>query len=52
MRWNPGGAVATGKATHQYASDIGWAAKQVAQMYNLYSLVDSYKLVLEIPKYK
>jgi beta-N-acetylglucosaminidase/SH3-like domain-containing protein len=52
MRWNPGGAVATGKATHQYASDIGWAAKQVTQMYNLYSLVDSYKLVLEIPKYK
>ncbi|GHH98110.1 SH3 domain-containing protein [Neobacillus kokaensis] len=52
MRWNPRAAAANGKATHQYATDIGWAAKQVKQMYNLYSLIDSYKLVLEIPQYK
>jgi mannosyl-glycoprotein endo-beta-N-acetylglucosaminidase len=52
MRWNPGSTVTSGRATHQYASDIGWAAKQVHQIYNLYSLIDSYKLVLEIPKYK
>lgn len=52
MRWNPGSTVTSGRVTHQYASDIGWAAKQVQQIYNLYNLIDSYKLVLEIPKYK
>ena len=52
MRWNPGAAESTGKATHQYATDIGWASKQVTQIYNLYSLLDSYILKLEIPKYK
>jgi len=52
MRWNPSAAALLGTATHQYASDIGWAAKQVQQIYNLYKLLDSYKLVLEIPKYK
>ncbi|MGN7939942.1 SH3 domain-containing protein [Metabacillus sp. 22489] len=52
MRWNPAAAVKNGYATHQYATDIGWAAKQVSQIYNLYSLLDSYKLVLEIPQYK
>ncbi|MFC4802320.1 SH3 domain-containing protein [Neobacillus sp. GCM10023253] len=52
MRWNPGSAAAKGAATHQYASDIGWAAKQVFQIHNLYSLLDSYKLILEIPEYK
>ncbi|MEH7093643.1 SH3 domain-containing protein, partial [Neobacillus vireti] len=51
MRWNPKAIATTGTASHQYATDIGWAAKQVSQIYNLYSLVDSYKLVLEIPKY-
>ncbi|MBS4212409.1 SH3 domain-containing protein [Neobacillus rhizophilus] len=52
MRWNPGSAAAKGSASHQYASDIGWAAKQVFQIHNLYSLLVSYKLILEIPQYK
>ncbi|MCJ7842283.1 SH3 domain-containing protein [Lederbergia sp. NSJ-179] len=52
MRWNPDGASATGKATHQYATDIGWAEKQIFQLHNLYSLVNSYKLVFDIPIYK
>jgi mannosyl-glycoprotein endo-beta-N-acetylglucosaminidase len=52
MRWNPQGAATTGVATHQYATDIGWAAKQVKQIYNIYSLLDSYKVTLEIPSYK
>ncbi|WP_082193124.1 SH3 domain-containing protein [Bacillus rubiinfantis] len=51
MRWNPKTAATVKKPTHQYASDIGWAAKQVYQMNNLYSLIDSYKLVLDIPQY-
>ena len=52
MRWNPNAADSTGKATHQYATDIGWASKQVTQIYNLYSLLNSYTLKLEIPVYK
>lgn len=52
MRWNPAGANLTGKATHQYATDIGWAEKQIVQIHNLYSLVSSYSLIFEIPVYK
>ncbi len=51
MRWNPLAASLTGKATHQYATDIGWASKQTTQMYNLYKLLSSYKLILDIPAY-
>jgi beta-N-acetylglucosaminidase/uncharacterized protein YgiM (DUF1202 family) len=51
MRWNPASAIINGDASHQYATDIGWAAKQVKQIYNLYSLIDSYNLVLDIPEY-
>jgi len=51
MRWNPSAAASSGKATHQYATDIGWAEKQVIQIYNLYSLLNSYELTLQIPKY-
>ncbi|MFD4929679.1 SH3 domain-containing protein [Peribacillus butanolivorans] len=52
MRWNPTASEKYGYASHQYATDIGWATKQVKQIYNLYSLLDSYKLTIEIPKYK
>jgi mannosyl-glycoprotein endo-beta-N-acetylglucosaminidase len=52
MRWNPQGAVAAGAATHQYASDIGWSSKQVKQIHNLYSLLGSYSLTLEVPTFK
>ncbi|MCM3674720.1 SH3 domain-containing protein [Peribacillus simplex] len=52
MRWNPTAAEKYGYASHQYATDIGWATKQVKQIYNLYSLLDSYKLAVEVPKYK
>ena len=52
MRWNPQVAATNQVATHQYATDIGWAAKQVKQIHNIYSLLDSYKVTLEIPLYK
>ena len=52
MRWNPEAAAATGVANHQYATDIGWATKQVNQIHNLYSLLDSYKITLDLPLYK
>ncbi|MDN4524961.1 SH3 domain-containing protein [Fictibacillus fluitans] len=51
MRWNPLAAANSGKASHQYASDIGWAAKQTTQMHNLYSLLSSYKIIMEVPVY-
>ncbi len=52
MRWNPQGAIAAGTPTHQYASDIGWSSKQVKQIHNLYSLLGSYSLTLEVPTFK
>jgi len=52
MRWNPAGAVAFGKAVHQYATDIGWAAKQVYRIFSLYELLETYEIILEIPKFK
>ena len=47
MRWNP-----SKPGEHQYATDIGWASKQVSSMYNLYNMLTSYRMELEIPKYK
>ena len=52
MRWNPAGAVAFGEAVHQYATDIGWAAKQVYRIFSLYELLETYEIILEIPKFK
>ena len=52
MRWNPQAAATNRVATHQYATDIGWASKQVKQIYNIYSLLNSYKVTLDIPLYK
>ncbi|MBP3041426.1 SH3 domain-containing protein [Bacillaceae bacterium Marseille-Q3522] len=51
MRWNPAAAIREGHAAHQYATDIGWATKQVNQIYNLYSLLDSHKIMLDILQY-
>ncbi|MCY7825709.1 glucosaminidase domain-containing protein [Bacillus spizizenii] len=45
MRWSS-------TATHQYATDIGWAYKQVNRMYSLYSLLDGYTLYYDVPEYK
>ncbi|WP_181406500.1 SH3 domain-containing protein, partial [Terrilactibacillus laevilacticus] len=47
MRWNP-----SAPATHQYASDIGWAVKQTSQIKKLYDLLSSYTITYEIPKYQ
>lgn len=46
MKWNP-----DTPGTHQYATDIGWAAKQTSKIKELYDLVDDYTLRFEIPKY-
>ncbi|HEO8418042.1 TPA: glucosaminidase domain-containing protein, partial [Yersinia enterocolitica] len=47
MRWNP-----DKPASHQYASDIGWASKQTTRIANLYSLLDNYTLIFDVPNYK
>lgn len=44
MRWSPA-------AAHQYATDIGWAYKQVNRMYSLYALLDDYTLYYDVPVY-
>ena len=47
MRWNP-----ANPGTHQYATDIGWAAKQVKKIKELYDLCSSYILRFAIPRYR
>ncbi|RIW29109.1 hypothetical protein D3H55_19855 [Bacillus salacetis] len=51
MRWNPEYMATKGAAGHQYATDIGWAYKQVEIMYQVYQL-EQYLIYLEIPVYK
>lgn len=52
MRWNPDGMVKYGYATHQYATDIGWASKQLTSIYNLYNEIGNVTLYLDVPVYK
>ncbi|MFC3018319.1 N-acetylglucosaminidase, partial [Virgibacillus litoralis] len=52
MRWNPEYMATEGSYGHQYATDIGWASKQVYTMYDLYQDLGSYTLQLDIPVYK
>lgn len=52
MRWNPDAMVANGYIGKQYATDIGWASKQVSTMYNLYKEIGNDVLYLDIPVYK
>src|SRR5699024_6308752 len=46
MRWNP---ISPGYP--QYATDVGWAVKQTANISRIYSLLDNYILIYDIPKY-
>jgi len=52
MRWNPTHIDVNGSAYHQYASDIGWAAKQTKYYIELYKLLDSYTITYDVPRYK
>jgi beta-N-acetylglucosaminidase/RNase P/RNase MRP subunit p29 len=47
MRWNP-----DHPGTHQYATDIGWAAKQTYRITDFYDLLSNYTLVFDVPHYK
>src|SRR5699024_11832665 len=52
MRWNPLFMEKEGYASHQYATDIGWASKQINTMYNLYNEIGYFNPYLDIPVYK
>lgn len=52
MRWNPNALVTMGRPYHQYATDIGWAVKQTKYFEQLYSLLDSYKIEYDVPRYE
>ncbi|MEK5271994.1 glucosaminidase domain-containing protein [Aeribacillus sp. FSL K6-8394] len=50
MRWNPGNP--NSYATHQYATDIGWAVKQAKIISNLYDKLDvTYHTFYDIPDF-
>lgn len=51
MKWNPGSDNLL-RNPHQYASDIGWAYKQVYSISNLYSMLNSYIQIFDVPVYK
>ena len=55
MRWNPESMDTLGYASHQYASDIGWAYKQMNALYKIMNdlyQIQPYTLYLEVPIYK
>jgi mannosyl-glycoprotein endo-beta-N-acetylglucosaminidase len=52
MRWNPRAMERDGYAHHQYATDIGWASKQISDMYDLYQDIGMRNLVLDIPLFQ
>ncbi|AVR00505.1 hypothetical protein OBCHQ24_16330 [Oceanobacillus iheyensis] len=52
MRFNPSYASQYKKASHQYATDIGWGYKQTSKMNEIYELIELYSITFEIPLYK
>ena len=51
MRWNPEAMVLLGRSNHQYATDIGWAYKQVNIIGNLYNNIGLSNKFVNIPVY-
>ncbi len=47
MRWNP-----ANPGTHQYATDIAWAVKQVSRIKSLYNQLSHPLLYFDIPRFK
>ena len=52
MRWNTASMNKNKYASHQYATDVGWAAKQVYNLAKLYNEIGVNTLNLKIPVYK
>jgi len=51
MRWNPEAMDNLGYASHQYATDIGWASKQVPRIHNLYRDIGISTMYFDFPEY-
>src|SRR5690606_33395668 len=52
MRWNPEHLSKENYASHQYASDVGWATKQARFIYNMYNkLSGNYFLEFDVPQF-
>lgn len=47
MRFNP-----NAPGSHQYATDIGWASKQTASIYNIYQKLNQYSLHFDVPTFQ
>ncbi|MFB5195060.1 glucosaminidase domain-containing protein [Neobacillus sp. KR4-4] len=52
MRWNPDAMNTYGYASHQYATDIGWAVKQTTRMSQMLSTLTQFTLLYDIPVYQ
>lgn len=52
MRWNPEYMERTNTAGHQYATDIGWASKQVSRISSIYADLGHDYILLDIPIYR
>ncbi|SEA76906.1 Beta-N-acetylglucosaminidase [Thalassobacillus cyri] len=51
MKWNPNSSL-TNPYRHQYATDIGWADKQIPKIKKIYDQLPNAKLSFDIPQYK
>lgn len=52
MRWNPERLNNSSSASHQYATDVGWAAKQTKTIYNMYEkLAGKHILTFDVPQF-
>ncbi|MEH7082654.1 N-acetylglucosaminidase, partial [Neobacillus drentensis] len=52
MRWNPEAMDTYGSASHQYATDIGWAVKQTTRMAQMLSTLTQFTLLYDVPVYQ
>lgn len=50
MKWNP--KMAEGHYWKQYATDIGWAEKQTAEMKEIYDQLENPQFSYDVPEYK
>ncbi|RYL94365.1 hypothetical protein EWI07_05950 [Sporolactobacillus sp. THM7-4] len=50
MRWNPE-ALVMGSATHQYATDVGWAVNQTPNIAKMYKMIKTYNIIYDVPQF-
>src|SRR5690606_13662148 len=52
IRWNPEHLNKYNYASHQYATDVGWAVKQTRIIYNIYKLLErDFLLEFDVPQF-